>query len=145
MEGRNSRLDGLQAAILLAKLPYLEKWTEARIAKAAAYNRRLAGTDVALPLIRANSRHVFHLYVIRSENRNSLQEKLSAADVETAIHYPSALPFLPCYSHRNFRHPDFPIASAYQNSILSIPLFAELEEEQIEYICSVIKEHAHHE
>ena len=155
IEGRNSRLDGLQAAILLAKLPYLEEWTRARIANAAKYDARLKDSGdpspkvngaprpkhnaIAIPLVKDNFRHVFHLYVIRTDNRSKLQQELGEAGIETAIHYPTALPFLPCYSHRNFSQNDFPVAFEYQNKILSIPLFAELSEEAIGYISTILK------
>jgi dTDP-4-amino-4,6-dideoxygalactose transaminase len=138
MEGRNSRLDSLQAAILLAKLPYLEKWTEARIAHAGKYSELLKGAAISRPSTREAARHVFHLYVIRSENRDALQKKLNEAGVETAIHYPMALPFLPCYAHRKFRHEDFPVAFDYQTRILSLPLFPELQDEAIQYVSSII-------
>jgi dTDP-4-amino-4,6-dideoxygalactose transaminase len=138
MEGRNSRLDGLQAAILLAKLPYLKKWTEARIANAASYTALLKNSDVLTPAVRQNARHVFHLYVIRTEDRDGLQKRLEAAGVETAIHYPTPLPFLACYRDRNFRREDFPVAAACQTRILSIPLFPELSEESIRYVSSLV-------
>ncbi len=139
MEGRNSRLDGLQAAILLAKLPHLEKWTEARIAVAAKYDALLADADVVSPAPRSGARHVFHLYVIRSEERDRLQQQLAAAGVETAIHYPTALPFLPCYRNRAFQPADFPVAYAYQNSILSLPIFPELTDDAIGFVCEQVK------
>ncbi|HWB90448.1 MAG TPA: DegT/DnrJ/EryC1/StrS family aminotransferase [Puia sp.] len=139
IEGRNSRLDGLQAAILLAKLPHLEKWTEARIANAARYSSLLKDAGVTVPSVRKNGRHVFHLYVIRTEKRGELQKALEAGGVETAIHYPSPLPFLPCYKHRNFRSEDFPVAAGFQSRILSIPLFPELSEDCIRYVSSLIK------
>jgi len=139
-EGRNSRLDGLQAAILLAKLPYLEKWTEARIANAARYSELLEGAGIARPAVRKGARHVFHLYVVRSEQRDVLQNKLTEAGVETAIHYPAPLPFLPCYDHRTFRKEDFPVAWDYHTKILSIPLFPELEQDAIAYVSTVIKD-----
>jgi dTDP-4-amino-4,6-dideoxygalactose transaminase len=138
IEGRNSRLDGLQAAILLAKLPHLEKWTRARIANAGKYNESLKRTDIARPSVRNNAQHVFHLYVIRTKERDRLQQKLRDAGIETAIHYPTALPFLPCYSHRNFRFEDFPVACEYQTQILSLPLFPELTDEAIRYVSEII-------
>ena len=139
MEGRNSRLDGLQAAVLLAKLPYLEKWTETRIAHTKKYDALLSGAAVVIPPTRSDARHVFHLYVIRTERRDQLQKSLNDAGIETAIHYPTALPFLPCYSHRNFRPDDFPVAHSYPSSILSLPLFPELQDDAIAYICTAIK------
>jgi dTDP-4-amino-4,6-dideoxygalactose transaminase len=143
MEGRNSRLDGLQAAILLAKLPHLDKWTEARIAAAKKYNNLLRNAGVILPPTRANARHVFHLYVIRTEDRDRLQQALTDAGIETAIHYPTALPFLPCYQHRDLNPGDFPVAHCYQKSILSLPLFPELADDAIDHVCATIKKYFH--
>jgi dTDP-4-amino-4,6-dideoxygalactose transaminase len=151
MEGRNSRLDGLQAAILLAKLPYLEKWTEARIACAKKYDSLLngagvttpSGAGVITPLTRKDTRHVFHLYVIRTGDRDGLQKNLADAGIETAIHYPTALPFLPCYRHRKFKPDDFPAAYSHQNSILSLPLFPELQDSAIAYVCAAIKKNSY--
>jgi dTDP-4-amino-4,6-dideoxygalactose transaminase len=135
MEGRNSRLDGLQAAILLAKLPHLEEWTEARIAVSHKYDQLLRDAGVAIPPTRTGARHVFHLYVIRNEDRENLQRALTNAGIETAIHYPTALPFLPCYQHLNFKSTDFPVAHCYQKSILSLPIFPELQDDSIAYVC----------
>jgi dTDP-4-amino-4,6-dideoxygalactose transaminase len=135
MEGRNSRLDGLQAAILLAKLPHLEEWTEARIAIAQQYDQLLRDAGVAIPPTRTGTRHVFHLYVIRNEDRDNLQRALTNAGVETAIHYPTALPFLACYAHRGFKPADFPTAHGYHGSILSLPIFPELSDDAIAYVC----------
>lgn len=143
MEGRNSRLDGLQAAILLAKLPHLEKWTEARIAHTKKYDALLRDAAVVLPSRRRDARHVFHLYVIQTTDRARLQKRLTDAGIETAIHYPTALPFLPCYRHRNFKPDDFPIAHSYQSTILSLPLFPELQHSAIEYVCEAIKKSGH--
>lgn len=139
IEGRNSRLDGLQAAILLAKLPYLNRWTDSRIANAARYDQALRGSTICIPRTRAGSRHVYHLYVVRVANRDAVQAKLEKAGIETAIHYPTPLPFLPCYAGFAHKPEDFPVASACRHTILSIPMFAELTEEQIDYVASVLK------
>lgn len=138
IEGRNSRLDGLQAAILQAKLPYLNDWTERRIANAARYDKALKGSEVCIPKTRSGSRHVYHLYVIRTPNRAAVQASLEKAGVETAIHYPTPLPFLPCYSHFGHKPEDFPVASACRDTILSIPMFAELTEDQIAKVASIL-------
>lgn len=139
IEGRNSRLDTLQAAILLAKLPYLEEWTQKRIANAKIYETLLSqNSQVISPKTRPESQHVFHLYVIRSKNREVLQQKLTSEVIQTAIHYPTALPFLPCYADRHFKNIDFPVASQFQDEILSLPMYAELSEEQITYIADII-------
>jgi dTDP-4-amino-4,6-dideoxygalactose transaminase len=138
MEGRNSRLDGLQAAVLQAKLPFLEEWTEARIKNAGLYNQYLQNKNIFQPFAKEDYRHVYHLYVIRTEKRNELQMLLKDAGIETAIHYPKALPFLNCYSNRNFTAHDFPVAFEYQEQILSLPMYAELTEDSIQYIASCI-------
>ena len=143
IEGRNSRLDGLQAAILSAKLPYLEQWTEARIKHAAAYNRLLAEAGVETPATLDGYRHVFHLYVIRTDQREALAAHLKAAGIDTAIHYPTALPFLPCYSDRGFRPEDFPVAFYNQSRILSLPMFAELTQVQLEYVAAAVHAFSH--
>lgn len=147
IEGRNSRLDGLQAAILLAKLPYLEQWTEARIKKAAYYHSLLEDSGVSLPVTKKGYRHVFHLYVIRctGQSRERVQAMLAEEQIETAIHYPTPLPFLPCYKHRNFKDRDFPVAHAYHSQILSLPIYPELTDKAIERVSGIIKEvHAIH-
>lgn len=138
MEGRNSRLDGLQAAILLAKLPHLQKWTTDRISNAAEYKAAINHDETYKPVCKNGYTHVYHLYVIRNKNRDALQKKLADAGVESAIHYPKALPFLDCYKEEGWTHQDFPVAAAYQSEILSLPMFAELTQEQISYIASLI-------
>jgi len=138
MEGRNSRLDGLQAAILSAKLPYLHQWTNARIALAAQYNTSITNAGLGLPKTKQKYKHVFHLYVIRSNKRDALKDELNALGIETAIHYPCALPFLSCYADRNFAAGSFPVAKAWAKKVLSIPMYAELTTTQIEYIASAL-------
>jgi dTDP-4-amino-4,6-dideoxygalactose transaminase len=138
-EGRNSRMDTIQAAILLTKLPHLEQWTEQRIKHAALYNELLKEADVVTPVTKNKCRHVYHLYVIRTENREALQSYLSENAIETAIHYPTALPLLPCYRHNNHTSNDFPVAYHNQGRLLSLPMYAELNEEQIEYVAGLIK------
>jgi dTDP-4-amino-4,6-dideoxygalactose transaminase len=139
IEGINSRMDGLQAAILLAKLPYIFKWTEQRIANAAYYNQELVNiTQIVLPVVRAASKHTFHLYVIRCENRQQLSEYLKEKGIETAIHYPTPLPEMPAYQYLGNQPQDFPISHKYQNEILSLPMYAELTFTQIDYVAMQI-------
>jgi len=134
MEGRNSRLDGLQAAVLSVKLPYLERWTNERIQHAEYYLDQLKDSHYVLPKMKSGYKHVFHLFVVRSEARDLLASELKRNGVETAIHYPTALPFLPCYAERRFTQDDFPVAYRNQSRILSIPMFAELTPEQQELV-----------
>ena len=139
IEGRNSRLDGLQAAILSAKLPHLEQWTESRISNAACLSQLLSETGVVVPSVKAGYRHVFHLFVIKINQREKVIQILKEKGIETAIHYPTALPFLPCYSDRNFSEKDFPVAFANQSLILSLPMFPELTKPEMEYMASILK------
>ena len=140
MEGINSRLDGLQAAILSAKLPYLIKWTEQRIAAAAAYNDALKNiNDVVTPPVRPNSKHTYHLYVIRAKQRNELAKHLKDNGIETAIHYPTPLPFMEAYQYLNYNSKDFPVTNQYKDEILSLPIFPEITMQQINYVAQQIK------
>ena len=140
MEGVNSRMDGLQAAILSAKLPYILRWTEKRIQNAGLYHQYLQEIpQVILPAARPDTKHTWHLYVIRVGNRTALMEFLKEKGIETAIHYPTALPNLPAYGYLNYTTTDFPVASKLQDEILSLPMYPELTEEMINYIASSIK------
>ena len=131
-------MDGLQAAILLAKLPHLEKWTNTRIEYADAYGRLLESPQLLVPRVREGCRHVFHLYVVRSGRRTELIRHLEENGIETAIHYPQALPFLPCYSDRGHDPALFPNALRNQSEILSLPLFPEMSLEQIRRVANAI-------
>ena len=92
------------------------------------------------PKIRNEARHVFHLYVIRAENRNELAAYLKNKGIETSVHYPKILPLLPAYKHLNHKASDFPVAVSYEENILSLPMYPELEADKIEYIANSIKE-----
>jgi dTDP-4-amino-4,6-dideoxygalactose transaminase len=140
IEGINSRLDGLQAAILSAKLPHILDWTEKRIEKASWYGDALKTiNEIVIPEVRTNSKHTFHLYVIRVKRRNELAAYLAENGIETAIHYPTPLPFLPAYKNRNFTFDQFPISAQYQNEILSLPIYQELTKDQVIFVADCIK------
>jgi len=134
IEGRNSRLDGLQAAILSVKLKYLENWTSGRINNAEYYSELLNKTIVGIPAVRPGSRHVFHLYVVRVKDREWLMNSLKEKGVQTFVHYPTALPLLKAYSTRNYSEDDFPVASMLTKEILSIPMYHELDKEAMNYV-----------
>jgi dTDP-4-amino-4,6-dideoxygalactose transaminase len=141
IEGINSRLDGLQAAILSAKLPYILEWTEQRISKAALYDRYLQDIrQIVLPKVRPDSKHTYHLYVIRAERRNELMEYLKQHGIETAIHYPTPLPSLPAYKYLGHTPADFPVATRLQGEILSLPIYPEVTEEAIRYVGETIRQ-----
>jgi dTDP-4-amino-4,6-dideoxygalactose transaminase len=140
MEAINSRLDGLQAAILNAKLPHLPKWTEARRRVAAEYDRLLAGVgDIETPRIGADRDHVYHLYVIRTGRRDALKQHLDAAGISTGLHYPKALPFYPAYDYLGHKPEEFPVAHRNQSRILSLPIYPEMSPELIRYVTDHIK------
>ncbi len=139
IEGRNSRMDTLQASILNVKLPHLSTWTQKRQENAKIYTNLLQDNpNIISPKTRENASHVYHLYVIRAQNREALQAKLAQKGIQTAIHYPTALPFLACYKDRNFTKNDFPMAYQCQHEILSLPMYAELSEESIKYVATEI-------
>jgi dTDP-4-amino-4,6-dideoxygalactose transaminase len=140
IEGINSRMDGIQAAILSAKLPHILKWTQMRQKNAAIYHEYLADIpEIALPKQRTITEHTWHLYVIRTKSRNELATYLEEKGVQTAVHYPSALPNLPAYQYLGYQKDDFPIASVYQDQILSLPMYPELSREQISYVADQIR------
>lgn len=138
-EGINSRLDSLQAAILRAKLPYLRGWNQQRISLSQLYAQQLNDTSLALPKVRPDSQHTFYRYVVRSKKRDALQQHLKTHGIETAIHYPTILPLLPAYQHLGYKPDDFPVAYQYQQEILSLPLYPELQEEQVARVAEVLK------
>jgi dTDP-4-amino-4,6-dideoxygalactose transaminase len=140
IEGINSRLDGLQAAILSVKLPHLRKWTEERRRVAALYDRALAGmAQVETPRIAEGRSHVYHLYVIRCDRRDELKKHLAAQGVATVLNYPKALPFYPAYAYLGHQAEDFPDAYADQSRILSLPIYPEMTAEHVGYVAGVIR------
>lgn len=138
IEGINSRLDGLQAAVLTAKLPLILDWTRKREENAALYTAYLKGSRLILPAIREKCRHTFHLFVVRTKQREALQQYLGEKGVATAIHYPTILPLLPAYDRLSLKAEDFPVAYHYQQEILSLPMFPELKKEEIAYVAKTI-------
>lgn len=143
IEGRNSRLDGLQAAVLSVKLPYLDSWNAARRNHANLYSQLLAGVEGIISPITADwGEHVFHVYVVRTTERDDLMRFLSERGISTGIHYPISLPMLDAYSHFNHDINDFPIANGQMGQLLSLPMYAELSEKMIHYVASAIREWA---
>jgi dTDP-4-amino-4,6-dideoxygalactose transaminase len=139
IEGINSRLDGLQAAILSVKLPHLPKWTERRQLVAAEYDRLLSDVDgLITPRVALERKHVWHLYVIQHERRDALARHLLNQGIHTVINYPVALPFLPAYKRFGHKFLDFPVAYHHQSRILSLPIFPELTGEQVERVASEV-------
>ena len=140
VEGFNSRLDTLQAAILRVKLRYLRQWTDARRDRALYYDQKLSEIKaVKRPELPVREQHVFHLYVTRVQNRDQVLEHLKSQGVDAIVHYPVALPMLKAYAHMGFKPSDFPVATKLQNEILSLPLFAEITTEEQNSIVSPLQ------
>src|SRR5215212_1941255 len=140
IEGINSRLDGMQAAILSAKLPHLPDWTTSRQDAAKIYDTGLNQIeDVVVPAVAADRTHVYHLYTIKHPRRDALAAHLSSHGVQTAINYPLALPFVPAYSRFGHRPEEFPNAYRDQSKILSLPMFAEITPEQQRTVIDLVR------
>ncbi|MES2680996.1 MAG: DegT/DnrJ/EryC1/StrS family aminotransferase [Bacteroidota bacterium] len=138
IEGRNSRMDGLHGAVLSVKLKYLSDWNKKRIANSANLSALVDNKKYTCPVVNKNARHVFHLYVIRHTKRDELKQYLGDKGIETAIHYPTALPFLKAYESMGYKQADFPVAFAETQKILSIPMFPELTSEQMTYLAETL-------
>lgn len=140
LEGTNSRLDSLQAAALSVKLKHLNAWNQQRKDIAASYTSLLGNiVDVQTPSVRTNSTHTFHIYAIRTKQRDALKKHLLNQGIETLIHYPQAVPFTKAYQHRNYSAVNFPIAAALQNEVLSLPMFPGLKSSQVTTVAENIK------
>jgi dTDP-4-amino-4,6-dideoxygalactose transaminase len=139
--GWNGRMDGIQGAVLSVKLKYLDKWNEARRANAIKYNTLLAGVDgIRLPVEKDYARHVYHLYAIRDPKRNALMAFLGEKGVATGIHYPVPLHMTKAYEYLNLKTGSFPVAELAAAEFCSLPMFPELTDDQISYVCQCIKE-----
>jgi dTDP-4-amino-4,6-dideoxygalactose transaminase len=139
-EGMNSRMDTIQATVLLEKLPLLNAWNDERRQHAHRYDTILESvSEVITPRVRPNTTHVFHLYVIRAKNRDKLRSYLFDNGIQCLVHYPSSLPNSPAYRHLHHRPDDFPVATCLQDEVLSLPIYPELGQDEIGYICEKIK------
>ena len=140
IEGINSRLDGLQAAILSVKLPHLAGWTTRRQQIAGGYTQLLQGQPaVTMPVVAVGREHVHHLYVIQHERRDALARHLAEHHIQTVINYPVALPFLPAYKRLGHVPEQFPNAYHHQSRILSLPIFPEMSGAQMEAVAGAIR------
>lgn len=140
MEGRNSRLDGLQAAILNVKLKYLDSWIIRRNAIAQRYMKGLGGIEsIILPVITNNVRHVFHLFVIRILDRDGLKKYLASKGIETGIHYPIALPKLSAYSYLK-QDIELLNANKMDTQLLSLPMSEQLSDEEVDEVIQRVRD-----
>ncbi len=143
LKGYNYRLEGLQGAVLRVKLRHLEAWTEARRRAAARYDRLLAGSGVRTPEAMAYARHVYHVYAIRTGQRQAWQDALSARGIQSNIHYPIPVHLLPAFADLGYKAGQFPHSERAANEVLSLPMFAELSEAQSEEVCRALRDLAH--
>ncbi|HPF71615.1 MAG TPA: DegT/DnrJ/EryC1/StrS family aminotransferase [Candidatus Krumholzibacteria bacterium] len=139
--GTNSRLDGIQGAVLSVKLKHLDAWTDKRIAAAAAYSAGLKGACVT-PVTRADTRHVFHLYVIQVNNRDEVMKALSDNEIGCGIHYPVPLPVTPAYAALGYKAEQFPVACGIADKIVSLPMHGDLTDEQVKLVIEVVRKSA---
>jgi len=132
VEGYNGRLDAIQAGLLHAKLAHLAKWNEQRRQRAESYNTLLAGSenDVTLPHEPSWSRAVYHLYVVRTSDREGLMNHLKEKGIGSGIHYPIPLHLQKAYTSLNYRAGDLPVAEKIAEEILSLPMYPQLTQEQ---------------
>ena len=143
--GINSRIDALQAAVLRAKLPYLEGWSNVRAQKAQRYSHLLEGAKVNFrlnpPFIRTEGRHIFHQYVIRvPHHRDALMQHLSAREIATKVYYPIPLHMQECFAYLGYKEGDFPESEKAARETFALPLFPELTAEQQEYVVNAIQD-----
>ena len=134
----NYRMDELQGALLRVKLAHLDAWNSARSAIANQYLDRLAGAPIVLPSEARHRKHVWHQFVIRAKNRDTLREKLAGAAIATGLHYPIPLHLQPAYRHLGYSVGDFPMAEQLAKECLSLPMFPELHQTEVDRVCRAI-------
>jgi dTDP-4-amino-4,6-dideoxygalactose transaminase len=139
IEGYNNRLEGIQAAILRVKMGHLEEWTELRRAHARHYNEHLPGSGVVLPKELAGNRHVYHLYPVLVEDRTNFQKALLESGVQTAVHYPTPAHLQKAHADLGYKRGDFPVAERLSDSELSLPMYPELTQAQLDTVVSAVK------
>ena len=139
LKGYNYRLEGIQGAVLRVKLKYLEKWTEARRSAAAQYGKLFEGSGIPTPYVAPNVRHVYHIYAIRTATRAAWQDALNAKGVQSGIHYPIPVHMLPAYADLGYKQGQFPHSEAAANEVLSLPMFPEITQAQIEGVVSAVR------
>jgi dTDP-4-amino-4,6-dideoxygalactose transaminase len=141
-KGFNYRMDELQAAFLSVKLPHLERWNQARRAAAARYDRLLAGLGVAHPEPAGDGRHVYHVYGVRVADRDAVRGRL-AGKVATNAHYPIPVHLQPAFADLGYRLGDFPVAEAFCDETLSLPMFPGIADDEVDAVCERLAEAIH--
>jgi len=139
-KGFNYRMDGIQGAILRVKLRHLEEWTEARRSRAALYTRLLTGASARPPVARPGARHVFHVYTVRTTERERYRRLLSERGIHTGVHYPIPVHLQPAHADLGYAAGDFPHAERAAAEVLSLPMFAELTDAQVQQVAAAVRE-----
>jgi dTDP-4-amino-4,6-dideoxygalactose transaminase len=138
--GFNFRMEGIQGAVLATKLKYLDGWNDQRRAIAKRYQERLKGQSVVLPVEAANTRHIYHLYVVQAEDRESLRDRLAQRGIETGLHYPIPLHLQEAYASLGYHKGDFPITEQMTQRIVSLPMYPGMSLEAAGYVADAILE-----
>ncbi len=143
-EGHNYRMEEIQAGVLNVKIKYLEQWTDNRRRIASAYTKffsELDGERITPPFCPEHIKHVYHLYIVRTRERDGLQKFLSEKGIQTSLHYPLPLHLQKAYSYLNHKKGDFPVAEEGCTQILSLPMYPELTDEQVNYVCETVRKY----
>jgi dTDP-4-amino-4,6-dideoxygalactose transaminase len=138
LPGYNFRLEGLQGAVLAVKLPHLDGWNDRRRAVAKRYGQRLAGQGIELPTEESHAHHVYHLYVIQTDDREGLRDFLAQRGIETGLHYPIPLHQQEAYAFLGYRTGDFPVTEKATQRILSLPMYPDMPMEAVDYVSDAI-------
>ncbi|MGC4024745.1 MAG: DegT/DnrJ/EryC1/StrS family aminotransferase, partial [Mesorhizobium sp.] len=139
MKGFNYRMDGIQGAILRVKLRHLENWTESRRSRAKLYDAGLAGsTRVTPPTQVADRRHVYHVYAVRSPERDRIREELTKANIQSGLHYPIPVHLQKAHEDLGHKAGDFPVAEKAAAEVLSLPIFPEMTDEQVKTVADAV-------
>ena len=138
IQGFNARMDGIQGAVLRVKLRYLDKWTEARRGNALLYDELLSDVDCIVPMA-TNDRHVYHIYSVLVDQRERVQKVLGGAGIGTNIHYPIPVHLQGAHTDLGYQNGDFLVTESLSTKFLSLPMFAELSENQISHTVDVLK------
>jgi dTDP-4-amino-4,6-dideoxygalactose transaminase len=139
LKGYNYRMEGIQGAVLRVKLRHLDRWTEGRRAAAARYDDLLVGSGVVTPEPAAGDRHVYHVYAVRTDRRQELQEALHAERIQTGVHYPVPVHLQPAFADLGYRAGCFPHAEHAAHEVLSLPMFPELTAEQCAAVAGAVR------
>jgi dTDP-4-amino-4,6-dideoxygalactose transaminase len=139
IKGFNYRMEGIQGAILGVKLRYLDRWTDARRARAAEYEKSLQGAGVRTPKARPDVRHVYCVYAVRLAQRDAWRARLQEMGIQTGVHYPIPVHLQPAYRDLGYRAGDFPVAETLSREVLSLPIFPEMTDAQMEEVGGVLR------